>query len=144
MTSMVVRSSCMPLSIPRTLDVQDPKDFHGKISWKPAKSRVMARRMGRNSTKNDVSERLIALRIVVAGENQTRFAAQLGFEIKRWNNFERGLPLSKDAAIQLVTKIPGLTLDWLFLGKEDGLPIKLHRELVEAGKAMTSTEDKRG
>jgi len=104
----------------------------------------MARRMGRNSTKNDVSERLIALRIVVAGENQTRFAAQLGFEIKRWNNFERGLPLSKDAAIQLVTKIPGLTLDWLFLGKEDGLPIKLHRELVEAGKAMTSTEDKRG
>lgn len=66
----------------------------------------------------------------------------MGFEVKRWNNFERGLPLGKEAAFQLVQKIPGLTLDWLFLGKEDGLPVKLQRELLEAEKASTS--DKRG
>lgn len=93
--------------------------------------------------KNDVSSRLIALRLAVTGDNQTRFAAQFGFEVKRWNNFERGSPLSKEAAIQLVSKIPGLTLDWLFLGKEDGLPVKLQRELVEAGKT-TIAGDKRG
>lgn len=134
----------MPSLIPRTLDNQGPRDFLGKISWNPAKSRVMARRASKKPAKNDVAERLIALRLAMSGENQTRFAAQIGFEIKRWNNFERGLPLSKDAAIQLVTRIPGLTLDWLFLGREDGLPVKLHRELVEAGKAITGVEDKRG
>ena len=90
----------------------------------------------------DVAGRLKALRLAISGDNQTRFAAQKGFEVKRWNNFERGLPLGKEAAFQLVQKIPGLTLDWLFLGKEDGLPMKLQRELLEAEKASTS--DKRG
>ena len=99
----------------------------------------MARKPSGISEKSGVPARLIALRLAVTGDNQTRFAAQFGFEVKRWNNFERGSPLSKEAAIQLVTKIPGLTLDWLFLGKEDGLPVKLQRELVEAaGKATTA------
>jgi hypothetical protein len=127
--------------IPRTLEVQGPELFLGKISWKPAESRAMARKSG--PWKNDVPARLVALRLAVSGESQTRFAAQIGLEVKRWNNFERGSPLSKEAAIQLVQRIPGLTLDWLFLGKEDGLPVKLQRELAEVGKA-TIAEGKRG
>jgi hypothetical protein len=62
----------------------------------------------------------------------------MGIEVKRWNNFERGSPLSKEIAFVLVTKIPGLTLDWLWRGVEDGLSVKLQRELTEAGKATTS------
>ncbi len=104
----------------------------------------MARKTSKAIGKNEAATRLVALRLALTGENQTRFAARVGFEVKRWNNFERGLPLSKEAAIQLVKRIPGLTLDWLFLGREDGLPVKLQRELVEAGKATTPTEDKRG
>ena len=98
-------------------------------------------------TKKDVDEaarRLETLRLAVAGGSQTAFAARIGMEVKRWNNFERGLPLSKEAAIQLVRRIPGVTLDWLFLGIEDGLPVKLQREIAEAGKATTSAPAAKG
>lgn len=93
---------------------------------------------------SEVARRLVSLRLAVAGESQTAFAQRVGIEVKRWNNFERGLPLSKDAAITLVRKFPGLTLDWLFLGVEDGLPIKLQRELAEAGKATTPAGSAKG
>ena len=55
----------------------------------------------------DLPLRLKALRFMIAGENQTSFAARIGIEVKRWNNFERGSPLSKEIAILLVQKIPG-------------------------------------
>jgi hypothetical protein len=63
-----------------------------------------------------------------------------GFSVKQWNNLERGYPLSRDVAIQLVQKFPGLTLDWLHLGKPDGLPGTLRAELEAAGNALTSAE----
>ncbi len=91
------------------------------------------------STKHfvpDLRMRLKALRYMIAGENQTLFAAKIGIEVKRWNNFERGSPLSKEIAILLVQKIPGLTLDWLFLGKEDGLTGTRQTELTDALRAV--------
>ena len=91
-----------------------------------------------------VARRLAILRLAVAGENQTAFAKRLGIEVKRWNNFERNSPLSKEIALLLVSKCPGMTLDWLFLGKEDGLPVKLQRELAEAGKATTAASVAKG
>jgi hypothetical protein len=98
----------------------------------------------RDSENAEIARRLATLRRVISGDNQTAFARQLGIEVKRWNNFERGLPLSKDVAFLLVKKIPGLTLDWLWLGVESGLPIALQRELAEAGKALTSAKGARG
>ena len=96
---------------------------------------------GSRSRENlDVAQRLSTLRRVISGESQTAFAARIGVEVKRWNNFERGLPLSKEIAITLVRKIPGLTLDWLYLGVESGLPIALQRELAEAAKGLTSAK----
>jgi hypothetical protein len=89
---------------------------------------------------SEIAQRLSRLREVVSGENQTAFATRIGIEVKRWNNFERGLPLSKEVAFLLVKKVPGLTLDWLWLGIESGLPLKLQRELAEAGKATTSAK----
>ena len=80
------------------------------------------------------------LRHYVAGSDhgsQQRFAVRVGIDYKRWHNFERGLPLNRDVAIHLVRAVPGLTLDWLYLGREDGLPMKLQRDLAEAGKAVT-------
>ena len=69
---------------------------------------------------------------------QTPFAIKYGFTVKQWNNFERGLPLSKEAAIQLVRRIPGLTLDWLHLGSTETLSGKLRRELEEAEASLES------
>jgi hypothetical protein len=90
-----------------------------------------------------IARRLRILRYYITGNesgSRQRFAARVGIEYKRWNNFERGLPFNRDVAIHLVRAVPGLTLDWLYLGREDGLPIKLQRELAEAGKAVTLAE----
>lgn len=93
----------------------------------------------------DTARRARAVRRLIAGDNQTVMATRLGIGVKRWNNFERNSPLTRDVALILVKVIPGLTTDWLFLGREDGLPLKLQRELAEAdkleaeaGKATTS------
>ena len=89
-----------------------------------------------------IALRLRILRHYIAGSehgSQLIFATRVGVDYKRWHNFERGLPLNRDVAIHLTKAVPGLTLDWLYLGKEDGLPLKLQRDLAEAGKALTLT-----
>ena len=93
------------------------------------------------SDNSQVARRLMVLRQVVAGENQTAFAARLGIDVKRWNNFERGFALSKEIAFLIVQKIPGVTLDWLWLGNEGGLPLKLQRELAEAEKSIRARSE---
>ena len=51
----------------------------------------------------------------------TRMAARLGVSVTRWVNAKSGRGLSKELAIILVQKVPGLRMDWLFLGTKDGL-----------------------
>jgi hypothetical protein len=51
----------------------------------------------------------------------------------QYSNFENGYPLPRDAAISLVMLVPGLTTDWLFMGREAGLSVDLRRRLREAG-----------
>jgi hypothetical protein len=86
-----------------------------------------------------IAGRLKVLRRYISGDahgSRAIFAARIGIEYKRWNNFERGYPIPRDMAIHLVQAIHGLTLDWIYLGREDGLPVKLQRELAEAGKGV--------
>jgi hypothetical protein len=85
--------------------------------------------------EKEVAGRLRLLRTLISGDDQTAFAASLGIGIKRWNNFERGYPLSKEIAILLARSFPGLTLDWLLLGRADGMPLRLQRELEEVSRA---------
>jgi transcriptional regulator with XRE-family HTH domain len=87
-------------------------------------------------TNKAIAERLRLLRFLVAGESQTEFARQLGISLTRWNNFECGSPLSKEVAILLVKMFPGITLDWLFLGVTDGLPLRRLWELDAAAAAQ--------
>lgn len=91
---------------------------------------------GRPESNEAVSERLKILRKAVSGESQTAFAARLGIETKRWNNLEREHPLSKEVAFLIVKKFPDVTLDWLWLGNENGLSVKRQREFAEAEKAL--------
>jgi hypothetical protein len=89
-----------------------------------------------------VASRLIRLRESLGYETSAAFASFLGTSAQRWNNLENGLPLSKDMAFTLVRKIPGLTLDWLYFEKADGLPLELARRLGalgEPGKGTTAS-----
>ena len=85
-----------------------------------------------------IAERLKLLREAENEGNQAAFAAKLEISPSRWNNFEKGLPLSKDVAFRLVRKVPGLTLDWLYLAIEDGLTLALRRRLHAAQRRKGS------
>lgn len=108
--------------------------FFGKVHSKTMPNRISP------LDNSQVAHRLQLLRIAVSGNNQSAFAARLGIEPRRWNNFERGSPLSKEIAILLAQKIPGVSLDWLYLGKVEALPFALQRELELAGNVTKSAD----
>lgn len=116
--------------------MQSPKEFLGEIIWNGAPSAVMG--TPHPESNEAVAERLRRLRKIKSGDNQTAFAALLGIETKRWNNFERGKPLPRDVAILLVKKFPDVSLRWIWLGIPDHLTVRLQRELAEAGKGTTA------
>jgi hypothetical protein len=56
-------------------------------------------------------------------------ATALVVSTSRLGNVTGGSALSRDLAFKLVKKVPGLTLDWLYFGKPDGLPLGLAKRL---------------
>ena len=78
------------------------------------------------------SDRLKIVRALLGFGTQQEMADWLGIEFNRWNNMERGSPLSHEVAVMLCQKIPGMTLDWLHFGKADGMPLELARRIGEA------------
>ncbi len=57
------------------------------------------------------------------------FAAAIGVTPTRWNNVENGGSLSKEIAFRIVQKFPGLTTDYLWFGRMDGMPLQRVRQL---------------
>jgi len=82
------------------------------------------------------SERLKRLRAAFGYETSTAFAAFLDISVQRWNAFENGAPLSREVAFILVRRISGLSLDWLYFGKTEALPLELARKLGELGPPL--------
>ena len=72
---------------------------------------------------------------------QLAFAEFLGIERGRWNNVECGAPLSKEMALRIVRKFPGVTLDWLFLGRTEGLTAEMALALSEPSKGNDAGGD---
>lgn len=77
-----------------------------------------------------IGRRLRLLRQVKGYRHANAFAAFLGIPPSRWNNLERGYPLSKDIALLLCRRVSGVSLDWLYFGKTDGLSVKLEEKLA--------------
>lgn len=75
------------------------------------------------------ADRLARLELACGYDTSAGFAEYIGIERRRWYNFHNGMPLSRDVAFQLVQRVPGLSLDWLYFGKADGLPLELARRL---------------
>ena len=73
----------------------------------------------------DVAERLVRLRDALGIPSQTAMAARLKVDVDRYHVAERTGRLSKDMAILICQKCPGVTLDWLFLGNLAGMPYEL-------------------
>ena len=64
----------------------------------------------------EIARRLVTIRSLHYGDDQSEFARSLGINASTWKNFERGnTPLSLDVACLLVERFE-LSLDWLFYG----------------------------
>src|SRR6266403_5074210 len=80
-----------------------------------------------------IPQRLRAIRIAQNFKTAKEFAAFLELSAESYGNVEAGLSkLSKKIAFRIVDKVPGMTLDWLFLKSRDGLNPALHQRLEVA------------
>lgn len=79
---------------------------------------------------SDSAERMLRLRTALGG-SQTAFCKLFGFKPQRWSNYENGRPVGLPAALNLVRKIPGLTLDWIYFGDSSGLTMEMAKRLGE-------------
>jgi hypothetical protein len=71
-----------------------------------------------------VAERLLLLQEVLEGTGRgasARMAERLGITPHRWSNVLRASPLSIGLAHRIVLTFPGVSLDWLYLGRPGGL-----------------------
>ena len=70
----------------------------------------------------EITLRLIAIRMVMVGDNQREFADKLDITFTRWNNMERGWPLPRKIADKIVwltglSYEPSLSYDYFYKGK---------------------------
>jgi hypothetical protein len=86
--------------------------------------------MGRQ--REQTACRLRRLQEAIEGADRgatARMARRVGVSIQRWNNVTRGLPLGMDLTRRLVTRFPGLTTDWLWFGRTDGMSVEMAKAL---------------
>jgi hypothetical protein len=99
-----------------------------------------------NDSETEVAKRLALLQAALGYKSSGAFAAYLGVTPARWSNIRCGTSLSLQVAKILCKKSPGLTLDWLYFGKVEGLPVAFARELGVLGRqsenATTKTDEK--
>jgi transcriptional regulator with XRE-family HTH domain len=82
--------------------------------------------------KTAVGKRLKAIRLA-SGIERKEFVTRLGVGFADWNNYEDARMLVPPlSAGKLVDLVPGLTLDWIYLGRPGGLDADLHGKLVAA------------
>ena len=81
--------------------------------------------------RSGTAQRIARLREVMGFDSQMAFAAFLGVGYERYNNVERGLPLSSSMASIIVRKCPGVTRDWLLDGDASTLAPKMAKALSE-------------
>lgn len=91
---------------------------------------------GKNS---GTAKRLRQLRRAEGFTMASAFADKIGITASRLSNFEAGMPLSIDAAKKIVAKVPGMSLDWLYFGREDALPLALRQRLNDGAENGTTT-----
>lgn len=96
-----------------------------------------------DTVNEDVSERLRVLRVMLDKGTQQEMADFLGVEFNRYNNVERGHPLGHDLAVRICRKVPGMTLDWLYFDKPDGLPLHLSTRIAEARSVVARPSKRR-
>jgi transcriptional regulator with XRE-family HTH domain len=72
--------------------------------------------------------------------SQRDFCALVDLPPNLWNNAERASSrLGLDSALRIVERI-GITLDWIYLGRRDGLPLKIATEISKLEKEVLKAD----
>jgi hypothetical protein len=77
----------------------------------------------------EVAARLRDLWRALEYPTSAAFAAAIGASPTRWNNIENSGALSREIAFKIVQKFPGVTTDYLWFGRMDGMPLQRVRQL---------------
>ncbi len=80
---------------------------------------------GEDGRDGAIAKRLRLLRKAQGNDSASVCAKHMSMSVAKYCNYENGYPLPRDAAITLATRVPGLTTDWLFMGREEGLSVEL-------------------
>jgi hypothetical protein len=97
------------------------------------------------TSKADIKHRLALLKIALADRWATskQIAEAIGIGYKNYNSVEKSGALSTQIALALVQHVPGLTLDWLWRGREEGLSVDLARKIDQAKRALPAIRVRR-
>ena len=69
----------------------------------------------------DVGQRLRAVRLTFSNLNQGDWAEKHGFNYTQYNNWENGVRRPTVDAAEKLVELYGLSLDWIYRGRRDGL-----------------------
>lgn len=94
-------------------------------------------KVNKNGPQDEEALRLRLLRRAEGfDKNAQGFAARVGWTPTQLSNFETGgRRVPRDAALQLLKRVPGFDLAWLWTGEERGLSFDLRRRIEEARQA---------
>lgn len=69
----------------------------------------------------EIGERLRAIREAFSTLNQRAWAERHGFNVTQWSNWEKGVRRIPVDEAEKLCQLYGLTLDWIYRGRRDGL-----------------------
>jgi hypothetical protein len=69
----------------------------------------------------EIGQRLAAVRLAFSDLSQGAWAERHGFNPTQWNNWERGVRRIPVEAAEHLCEVYGLTLDFVYRGRRDGL-----------------------
>jgi hypothetical protein len=93
-----------------------------------------------------VAERLLLLQEMFEGTGRgasVRMAQRLRITPHHWYNVLRGSPLGIALAQRIVRTFPGVSLDWLYLGRPEGLSCEIAEKLATAQRRLRPAEASR-
>lgn len=76
-----------------------------------------------------IGKRLAAIRQAFSDLNQKQWAERHGFQLSQWNNWELGARRIPVESAEKLCGLYGLTLDFIYLGRRDGLSEKASKVL---------------
>lgn len=77
--------------------------------------------MSEEAIHEEIGRRLAALRRAMGNESKAAWAERNGFNATQYHNWERGIRRIPVEAAERLCDRYGLTLDWLYRGRVDGL-----------------------